>query len=128
MLKTLRIYVAGPYTAADAIDLERNTKAAIDAGIVLLKRGHIPFIPHLTHYVDLRARELNIGISWDEYISWDQAWLDQCDALLYLGSSRGADLELQRAKSLGKTIFYHLDEVLPLASNATSKPASATRK
>lgn len=107
----LHIYVAGPYTAANLEGLEKNAKAAIDAGIAILKKGHIPFIPHLTHYVDLRAHELRIEISWAEYMKWDEAWLDKCDALLYLGSSRGADIELSRARSTGMQVFHSLNEI-----------------
>jgi hypothetical protein len=111
MPKRLHIYVAGPYTAAELEALEKNAKAAIDAGIAILRKGHIPFIPHLTHYVDLRAHELKIEISWAEYMTWDQAWLDKCDALLYLGSSRGADIELSRAVSKGMQVFHSLNEI-----------------
>ena|SRR5689334_18222560 len=111
MPNKLHIYVAGPYTAAKLDGLERNAKAAIDAGIAILKKGHIPFIPHLTHYVDLRAHELDIEISWAEYMKWDEAWLDKCDALLYLGPSRGADIELSRAMIKGLQIFYSLTEI-----------------
>ncbi len=107
----LRIYVAGPYTASEPDQAEKNAKNAIDAGIALLKKGHIPFIPHLTHYVEMRARENRIDVTWDDYMKWDSAWLDQCDALLYLGSSRGADIELQRAKSAGKTVFDSIETV-----------------
>src|SRR5260370_42497834 len=128
MPRNLRIYIAGPYTATEPMDLERNTKSAIDVGIALLKMGHTPFIPHLPHYVDLRAKESNIDISWSEYMRWDEAWLRQCDALLYLAPSRGADIELQTAQSLGKTIFYHLDEVPRIAGDATSTQRFASQK
>lgn len=111
MLHKLHIYIAGPYTAAEPASLEKNAKTAIDAGIAILKKGHIPFIPHLTHYVDLRAHELGMEISWTEYMQWDQAWLDKCDALLYLGSSRGADIELSRAVSRGMQVFHSLNEI-----------------
>jgi hypothetical protein len=114
----LRIYVAGPYTAPTPSALEDNTKRAIDAGIALLHKGHTPFIPHLTHYVDVRAQERGIKISWEEYIQWDAEWLKACDALLYLGQSKGADLELAQAKAAGKQIFFSVEEI-PSAADAT---------
>jgi hypothetical protein len=120
----LRIYVAGPYTAPTSSKLEENTKRAIDAGIALLHKGHTPFIPHLTHYVDLRAQERGITISWDEYIKWDTEWLDACDALLYLGSSKGADLELEHAKAAGKQVFMSVEDVPTAGENPDQ---SATR-
>ncbi len=107
----LRIYVAGPYTAKTPADIVSNVERAIDVGIALFKKGHIPFIPHLTHFVDLRAKEKGIPVGWEEYIRWDLGWLSLCDALIYLGSSPGADLELASAQRLGKRVFHSLDDV-----------------
>lgn len=111
MSKPLRIYIAGPYTALDHPGHELNTHRAIDAGIAVFYKGHYPYIPHLTHYVDLRAKHNGIKLSWSDYIKWDLPWLELCDALLYLGKSKGADLELARARILGKIIFSSLAEV-----------------
>jgi len=91
----LLVYVAGPYSASTAERRERNVEAAVDAGVALFQRGHFPYIPHLTHFVDLRAKQTGITLEWEDYISWDLPWLERCDALLYLGSSKGADLELR---------------------------------
>jgi hypothetical protein len=110
-VKPLRIYIAGPYQAATAAQRQANVNKAIDAGLILLSKGHLPFVPHLTHYVDLRANELGTPLQWEEYISWDLAWLEVADALVLLGRSRGADIEYERAKRLGKVIFHSLDEV-----------------
>lgn len=109
--KRLRIYIAGPYTAASKAAVLANVNRAIDVGIALFKKGHIPFIPHLTHFVDLRAREVGIRIAWQEYIEWDLSWLTLCDALLYLDSSPGADVELAQAQRFGKRIFYCIEEI-----------------
>ncbi len=111
MIKPLKIYIAGPYSAVTEEQRLRNVNAAIDAGIKILFKGHFPFIPHLTHFVDIRAEEINHPIGWEGYIKWDMVWLEMCDALLYLGSSRGADLELQVAANVGKQIFYSVDEI-----------------
>ena len=111
MSKSLRIYIAGPYTAADQNGHELNTLRAIDAGIAIFKKGHLPYIPHLTHYVDMRAKQTGIRLEWSDYIKWDMPWLELCDALLYLGKSRGADLELRRGQRLKKKIFYSIEEI-----------------
>jgi len=107
----MRIYVAGPYTAPDPSSVERNVLKAIDAGIELVSKGHAPYIPHLTHYVDLRSKEKNVGLKWEDYIRWDIHWLELCDALLYLGESRGARIELEHAKKKGIKIFYDSKEI-----------------
>jgi len=107
----LLVYVAGPYSANTAERLERNVEAAVDAGIAVFQRGHFPYIPHLTHYVDLRAKETGITLEWTDFMTWDLPWLERCDGLLYLGSSKGADLELRLATELGKRIFASIKEV-----------------
>jgi len=107
----LRIYICGPYTAESETEIDRNVAKALDVGLILWKKGHYPYIPHLTHFVDLRAREKGIEMKWEEYIEWDKAWLEVCDALLYLGNSKGARQELEYAKKLGKIIYYDVNDV-----------------
>ena len=111
MSKALRIYIAGPYTAQDRNGPAANTKKAIDAGIAVFLKGHYPYIPHLTHYVDLRARQIDRTLSWSDYMTWDLTWLNLCDGLLYLGKSRGADVELEIATKLKKKLFFSLAEI-----------------
>lgn len=127
MQERLRIYVAGPYSATEPAASEANTKRAIDAGLDILRMGHIPFIPHLTHYVDLRAKESGTHLNWEDYINWDLAWLELCDAVLFLGHSKGADLELARAKQLGKRIFFSLADVPKPNRAATNASAFSSQ-
>lgn len=105
MTERLRIYVAGPYTAETDDGKLRNTVRAIDAGIDLLAKGHFPFIPHLTHYVDRRADELDVDLAWEDYVEWDVAFLECCDAFLHLASSPGADIEREHAREHGLRVF-----------------------
>jgi hypothetical protein len=108
---SLKIYIAGPYTAATPDGLVRNVTAAIDAGLQIWKKGHFPYIPHLTHFIDARAAAVGLPMTYDEYISWDLEWLKVCDALLYLGSSKGADLELGCAESLGLKVYRSVHDI-----------------
>lgn len=117
----MRIYIAGPYSAASDVRIRANVTAAIDAGIELAKRGWAPFIPHLTHWVALRVREraqngLNEPpsepeLKYEDYLRMDDAFLAVCDAFLFLGSSPGADKELALAKKMGLTIYGLIDDV-----------------
>jgi hypothetical protein len=107
----LKIYIAGPYSADCAKCIHANVISAIDAGIELWKKGHNPYIPHLTHFVDQRAKITNTPMAWNDYIEWDKVWLETCDALLFLGSSKGANLELDLAKKMGKRIFFSINSV-----------------
>src|SRR2546430_11208554 len=109
--KQLLVYVAGPYSATTAQRRELNVDAAVDAGIAIFQRGHFPYVPHLTHYVDLRAKQTGITLEWEDFIRWDLPWLERCDALLYLGASKGADIERGLAEKLGKRIFASVEEV-----------------
>jgi hypothetical protein len=111
----VRIYIAGPYTADSEAEIHDNVLAAIDAAILLVKKGHAPYVPHLTHYIDKRSTEIGAHLTWRTYLDWDLEWLEACDALLFLGSSRGADIELEEAKRAGKLIFRSVDEVAPAA-------------
>lgn len=108
MQNRLRVYVAGPYSAPTEAERLANTQRAIAAGLEIFALGHVPYIPHLTHYVDAYAQQSGFQMRWEDYITLDLAWLDLCDALLYLGPSRGADLELQYAKNEGKIIFHSI--------------------
>jgi len=114
ILKKIKIYVAGPYTpkSDDVHDAARiahlNTRKAILAGIEVIKKGHLPFIPHLTHYLHLETQE---PLTKEFYYNYSMEWLTLCDGLLYLGSSSGADLELKFAKDHGLSIYYSINDI-----------------
>lgn len=107
----MKIYIAGPYSAKNESEMENNSNKAIDAGIEVYKKGHIPFIPHLTHWVDRRCKSTNVSLEYEDYIQWDIEWLKTCDALIYLGSSTGVDQELKIAEDYGKPVFRSLNEI-----------------
>jgi|SRR2546421_1144483 len=119
-MERLKIYVAGPYTPSgtDSHDAARiahvNTRRAIKAGISIIEKGHIPFIPHLTHFIHLETED---PLPAKFYYEYDMVWLKYCDALLYLGPSLGANLELRWAEKNGLKIFRSLDEI-PSKSDA----------
>lgn len=114
--KPLRIYITGPYTASTKHDVENNVTKAIDVGLALFKKGHFPFIPHLTHYLDIRGKERNNAPSWVEYMDRDLAWLQVSDALYFIGRSRGADIELEVAYKNGLDIYYSLRDVADVSA------------
>jgi len=98
------IYVAGPYTQGDPAI---NTRNAILIGEEIVRMGHIPFIPHLTHFWHM--------IFPHEYQYWmemDEKWLIRCDVLFRMpGNSPGADLEVKIAKERGMPVYYSLEEL-----------------
>ncbi len=107
----MKIYIAAPYTASSEKEIEANVNRVIDVGISILKMGHIPFIPHLTHFVELRSKETSAGLKYEDYMEWDREWLLACDAILYLASSPGADRELKLAKKNGLTEYCSVEEI-----------------
>lgn len=109
------IYVSGPYSANSIKECEDNTYRAIDIGLELQSKGHQVIIPHLSHWQDLRAKEKGIKIPYDYWIDVDLKMIGICDALFYIKQSKGADIELAKAKELGLKIFYSLDEVTKLS-------------
>jgi len=116
--KQMRIYVAGPYTGDTDDERMNNVKRAIDAALDLYKKGHHPYVPHLTHLIDERAKELKIVITREDYVRrWDKPWLEVCDALLFLGDSAGAREELDAAQNLRKQIFIEGVDIVPRVSS-----------
>jgi len=115
----MKIYIAGPYTptAGDLHDAARiahqNTQKAIEIGIEIIKKGHIPFIPHLTHFIHLETEE---PLPADFYKEYDMVWLCYCDALYFIGPSEGASRERKWAEENGLKIFTCITEIPDLQS------------
>lgn len=100
----MRIYVAGPYTKGD---VAVNVANAIFAGNVLADRGHIPFIPHLTHFWHMMYNHEH-----EFWMKQDLVWLAQCDAILRLpGESSGADREVKFAEEIGMPVYHKILEI-----------------
>ncbi len=101
----MRIYIAAPYSKGDTALNIRNVILAADK---LLELGHIPFVPHLTHFWHYISPK-----SWDVWLKIDRDWLDVCDAVLRLpGESKGADMEVAEAKRLCMLIYYDIDDLI----------------
>jgi len=101
----LRVYIASAYTKGD---VAINVRKVIEVADELVKLGHTPFIPHLTHFWHLISpKEINF---WYEY---DNSFLDHwAECLLRLDNeSIGADKEVARARRLGIPVYYSIDDL-----------------
>lgn len=94
-----RVYVAGPYSKGD---VALNVRRAIETGHLLLEAGHVPYIPHLTHF-----RHMLFPRPYEEWLAYDNQWLPLCHVLLRLkGDSSGADKEVALARSFHMLVIY----------------------
>jgi len=112
--RPLRIYVAGPYTADTDEKIQHNVRRAIDMGVALMNLGHDPFIPHLSYHTDLRAKKLNVCLPWPRWMEWCLSHLEGCDALLFMGSSPGAQIEKQYAIDIGLPVYESIHDIQPV--------------
>jgi hypothetical protein len=113
----VRIYVAGPYTQGG--DMALNVRRAIEAADGLARRGHVPFIPHLTHFWHMLCPH-----EYEFWMQQDLAWLRQCEAVLRLeGESPGADREVQAARELGLAVYRSVYEVPRARGDGVSERA-----
>lgn len=103
-----RVYVAAPIRQGDR---PANIHRAIVAGEQLRAAGHAPFIPHLG---ELWAIVTGRGDGDpEEWFTYDNAWLDVCDALIRLpGPSQGSDLEVERARANGIPVYTTVEAFL----------------
>ena len=105
------IYVSCPYSAKTQQEKEANVNRAIQAGIKIMQKGHTPIIPTLMHYLDIAAQKQGIHFAYDVFMKACIEILDGCDAMLYMDSSNGCDIELEYAKKEAIDIFYNLEEI-----------------
>jgi hypothetical protein len=105
----MRVYIAGPYTKGDVV---MNVQKIIRVAEKLIKFGHIPFVPHLTHLWHLINPH-----SYRFWLEYDSKWLPICDALLRVpGESSGADEEVGLAKGLGIPVYYTIEDLIRCAT------------
>lgn len=100
-----KIYIAGPLTSSGR--LMKNVNRAASCADELLDRGFAVYVPHWNVIQDaIHPRDYGF------WLSHDLEWLAVCDCVLRLpGESAGADAEVQRARELGKTVYFSLDEI-----------------
>lgn len=109
MTGKLKVYISGPYTKGDVVE---NVRKAIDAAEIISRLGHIPFVPHLTHFWHM--------IHLHDYKFWldyDIEWLMMCDCMIRLpGESKGADIEEEAAEKYGIPIYCGIDSFTGLVN------------
>lgn len=97
------LYVAGPYTS----DPVGNTRVACTLFHELFDMGYAPIIPHLSLFLDFVKPR-----TWEDWMVLDLPIVSKCDAVFrMLGESKGADMEVAFAKSIGTPVLYTREEL-----------------
>lgn len=102
------VYVAGPYRAVNAWEVEKNIRRAEELSLKVWHYGMAAICPHAnTRFFD--------GAEPDElWLRGDLAILAKCDAILLTEDyhkSEGAKKEESEARKIGIPVFYDLDEL-----------------
>jgi|GEM_PF-825467 len=117
----MKIYVAGAYSKGDVAE---NVRTAIHEGDYVARLGHVPFIPHLTHFWHML-----IPHDYEFWMSQDEQWLLSCDAILRLkGESAGADREVETAKKLGLPVYTSVFDVPKNVAQQSVQPTLLTAR
>lgn len=114
-----RIYVAGPYSADNVLDVLRNIGRGEDICTRLFDLGFAPYDPwHDRKYV---MNNPNGNFTVHKFQDNSMEWLEVSDAVLLVEgweSSKGTLVEIERAKELGIPVFYNVYELLVWAKGA----------
>jgi hypothetical protein len=99
-----KIYIAGPYSNGNR---DENVHNAYEVANQLADLNFAPFVPHATHYWDLKFPR-----SYEYWIELDLVFLKCCDALFRMpGYSPGADREVEFAKKNGLPVFEDINNL-----------------
>lgn len=94
------IYIAGKYTDVTPEAIQANIDKAVMAAKILEQHGWIVFVPHV-HYLPL-------GLHYNDIMEQCKGIIQRCDAMFMLDNwkdSKGANIELIEARSLGLSVF-----------------------
>ncbi len=118
MSKSLLILISGPYmsgTNGDEDAIAKNLKTMEDYALPIFQKGHIAVVGEWLAWPVIRQAggDSHSSEQFAEYqYPVAHRLLEKCDAVLRIpGESRGADLEMGKAKEMGKNIFYSLEEI-----------------
>ena len=105
MNRKIKIYLASPYSVGDK---KENVNEQVRMANNIIDVGFIPFTPLLSHYLDEYQNR-----TWQEWLDIDLEWLLTCDCLLrFGGESKGADIEVEFARTNNIPVFYNVYELI----------------
>jgi len=118
MSKSLLILISGPYmsgTNGDESLIAHNLAHMESYALQLFKKGHLGMVGEWAAWPVIKSAGGNSHSS-PEFTEYQypvaHRLLEKCDAVLRIpGDSKGADLEMEKARQMGKIIFTDLDQV-----------------
>jgi hypothetical protein len=118
MSKSLLILISGPYlsgTDGDEAKIRKNLEAMEAYALPLFKKGHLGMVGEWAAWPVIKSvgGDTHSSPEFTEYqYPVAHRLLEKCDAILRIpGESRGADLEMEKARQMGKIIFTDVDQV-----------------
>lgn len=102
----IKVYVAGPYSADNVVDVLKNIGAGEHMAGQLFQDGYAPFCPwHDKSFITTHwFRDFTV----EQFYQFSMAWLEVSDAVLLIEGwekSKGTLAEIERAKALGIPVF-----------------------
>jgi len=110
----MRIYIAGAYTSPDPAIVRENVERAIEAGRQVYLKGHIPIVPHVTHYLHTEWLKQGTDAPYGFWVRLGLYQLHHCEALLLLpnwSQSKGARVEFAEAIEMEIPIYFDVEDV-----------------
>ena len=108
-------------TNGDEAAIALNLKAMEDFALPIFTKGHLAVVGEWLAWPVIRQAggDSHSSEQFSEYqYPVAHRLLEKCDAVLRIpGESRGADLEMAKAKELGKIIFTSVEDIPDLTSN-----------
>jgi hypothetical protein len=116
--KPLLVLIAGPFmsgTGGDPEKIAANRTLLESYALPIYQRGHLPMVGEwmaLPIIHGAGGRQPGDGIFETYQYPVAHRLISRCDALLRIGgASRGADLDVKRARELGLAIYHRVDEL-----------------
>ena len=118
MSKSLLVLISGPYlsgTNGDESLIQKNLAAMERYALPLFKKGHLAMVGEWAAWPVIKSAGGDSHAS-DQFKEFQypvaHRLLEHCDAVLRIpGDSQGADLEMEKARQMGKLIFTHVDQI-----------------
>jgi hypothetical protein len=118
MAKSLLILISGPYlsgTNGDEHLIAENLRKMESYALPLFQKGHLAMIGEWAAWPVIRSAggDSHSSPQFKDYqYPVAHRLLEKCDAVLRIpGESQGADIEMEKARTMGKMIFNSLEEI-----------------